>query len=77
MYTVCFHSDIQDGCHWGHVEILQLTSLPNHVRLCRNIMGGIGAYRDLEMLESFRSDIQNGCHGGHLEILQTASPPKP
>ena len=49
-----FHSDIQDGRHGGHLEILQTILPPEpNVTLSLNLMGGI---RGAEILS--HSDIQ-------------------
>ena len=45
-----FHSDIQDGRHVGHLGNLQMASPPKpYVRLCWNLMGGIGATQRFRM----------------------------
>ena len=73
-----FRSDIQDGRHGCHLEILLTISPPKpYVPLSQNLTGGIGASQRFRMLKSFRSDIQDSRHGGHLELLQTTSSPKP
>ena len=71
-----FRSSIQDGCHGGHLEILQTTSPPK-VGYAKIWWGVSQWHKDSELLKSFRSDIQDGCRGSHLEILQTTTPPKP
>ena len=59
-----FRSDIQDGRHDGHLEILQTISPPKpYVRLSRNIMGGIGA---TERFRIIAKTVPFRYHSGHL-----------
>ena len=54
-----FRSDVQDGRHGGHPEILQTTSpLKPYVRLSWNLMGGITVTQRFKIAKSFHSDIQ-------------------
>ena len=67
-----FCSDIQDGCHRGHLEILQNGISSQTMSDWAETWGeSLEHYRDLELPKSLHSDIQDFCH---LEILQTTSP---
>ena len=57
-----FHSDIQDGWHGGHLEILQRHLLPNHkLDWAETWWEASERHRDAELLKLFHSDIQDGC----------------